>query len=95
MSKIRKIYVLTMSSSDVRQSINNDMMMMNKLKSINKNIITNNSYSGEEVEEGSYLLKGGTLTSLWSSVFNYVDTCCMHKKEHGWSTAVTLKVNRK
>ena len=45
--------------------------MINKLKSINKNVIVNNSDSDEEVEEGSRFLKGDTLTALWSSIVDY------------------------
>ena len=64
MSNTRKMDRIMISSSDVRQNTKSNMIMINKLKPINKNIIVNTSDSGEEVEEGGCFLKVGALTAL-------------------------------
>ena len=50
---------------------------------MNSNVITNTSDSGEEVEHGKSFLKGGSLTALWTSIFNYVDREQTHEQKHG------------
>ena len=64
MSKIRKLDRLMISSSDVRQKIKNNMILINALKSINKNVLINNSDSGKDGEEGKNFLKKRTFTAL-------------------------------
>ena len=69
--------------------------MTHRLKNINNNVIINNSDSGEEVEDESCFIKGGTLTALWSSIGCYAETCWTCKQEHGWWNVVVMKGNRK
>ena len=94
-SNVRKIDGVMISSSDARWNMKNKTMMTNKLKSTNSNVIVNTSDSGEKVETGSFFLKGGTFTALWSTIANYVDRECMFEQKHGWWNSVMLKGNRK
>ena len=58
MIKIRKTCGLIISSSDARWNEKNNVMIINKLKFVKKNVVTNNSHSREVVEEGRFFLKG-------------------------------------
>ena len=71
------------------------MIMINKLKFTNKNVIINIYDSVEEVEEDSYFPKGVILIAFWGSFVNHVDTDCMHKQENGLWNAVTMEENIK
>ena len=51
----------------------NKMMITNKFKSINVDVISSASDSSEEIEEGSQFLKGSTIVSLWRTIVNRVD----------------------
>ena len=64
---------MIISSHDVRCNAKNNMIMINKLKLMNKNVIVNDSDSGEEVEEGSCFLKGGNL-QLFGGTFSIIKT---------------------
>ena len=57
MSKIRKIDGLMISSSDFRWKIMKNMMMINELKHLSKNDVTDD-------EEGNFFLKRVTLIAL-------------------------------
>ena len=59
---MRQTYGMIISSSDVRQNVINKMIMTNKLKIINNNVIASASDSGEEVETGVCFLIGGAFT---------------------------------
>ena len=59
------------------------MIMINKLKLMNNNIIVNNPDSDEDVEEVSCFPKGSAFAAFFSNVFNYADVECMHEQEHG------------
>ena len=83
MSKLRNTDGLMISSSDIRWNVKNQMKITYELKNANKNVVINKSDSGEEAEDRRWFLKGGTLTALWSSIVNYVDTECTHKQECG------------
>ena len=62
--EINKIDGLIISSPDATWNAKNKMIMNDKLKSANSNVIVNTSDSGEEVEKRSCFLKGGTLAAL-------------------------------
>ena len=69
------------SSSDARWNVKNKMIIANKLKIMNSNIIENASDSGEEVDKGSCFLKDSTFTDLWITIANYVDRGIMIEKK--------------
>ena len=58
-------------------------------------MVLNTSDSGEEAEDRRWFLKGGTATTLWNSITNYVEVDWMHKQENGLWNAVVLTGNRK
>ena len=80
MSKIKNTDGSMITFSDVRWNVKHEIKMTFRLKNANRNVIINNSDSGEEVEDSSWFLKGGTLTALWNSIVNYVDADCMKKR---------------
>ena len=63
-------------SSDERWTMMNKMIMTNKFKIINSNVIASASDSGEEFEEGSCFLKGGLNCS---SLEHDCETCLQKK----------------
>ena len=64
MIKKGKIDGLMISSTDARWNESYENKMMHRLKNINKNITLNASDSGEKVNDGRWVLKGGKATAL-------------------------------
>ena len=71
------------NSSDVCWNAKNETNMVYRLKNININVIINTSYSGEEIDDSSWFLKGRTVIALRSSIVNYVEVDCMREQEYG------------
>ena len=82
-SKKIKVEGMIIRMLDVRWNARNKMIMINKLKIINSNVIVSASDSIKEVDTGSCFLKGGVFAALWVMVINYIDRENMTEQEHG------------
>ena len=68
-----KLVAMIISSSDVRCNAKNKMIITNKLKSTNSNVIVSTSDTSEEVNKKRCFLKGRRFAALWITIENHVD----------------------
>ena len=69
--------------------------MENKLKSINNQILLNDSDSKEILDNSNSFLKGGAMTVLLNDVVSHMKLVECAEDKHGWWSIVMLERNSK